>query len=155
MPLATLISAAVWAVTFFASRYVSLASILASVALPVAAVPFADRWQRLFGWLNALLLAVMAAAAVVAPRGAASDPAYPGFAKALASSGLPLLLGGRLLLVDGLVDLRLGDVLASHLRGHAIGEAAAPAPAEGDEAEGPGDGEAGDDSREAVHGAGL
>ena len=37
MPLATLISAAVWAVTFFASRYVSLASILASVALPVAA----------------------------------------------------------------------------------------------------------------------
>lgn len=37
MPLATVIAAAVWVVTFYASRYVSLASILAAVALPVAA----------------------------------------------------------------------------------------------------------------------
>jgi 4-amino-4-deoxy-L-arabinose transferase-like glycosyltransferase len=65
-------------------------------AVPMAAVPVADPWQRLFGWLNALLLAVMAVAAVVAPRWAASDPAYPGFAKALTSSGLPQLLGGLL-----------------------------------------------------------
>jgi len=37
MPVATLIGAATWIVTFYASRYVSLASILAAVALPVAA----------------------------------------------------------------------------------------------------------------------
>ncbi len=36
MPIATLIAAAVWAATFFTSRYVSLASILAAVALPVS-----------------------------------------------------------------------------------------------------------------------
>ena len=35
MPLGTLIAAVVWAVTFYTSRYVSLASILAAVALPV------------------------------------------------------------------------------------------------------------------------
>jgi glycerol-3-phosphate acyltransferase PlsY len=35
MPLGTLIAAVVWVVTFYASRYVSLASILAAVALPV------------------------------------------------------------------------------------------------------------------------
>lgn len=37
MPLATLIAAAVWVLTFFTSRYVSLASILSAVALPLAA----------------------------------------------------------------------------------------------------------------------
>lgn len=37
MPWTTLIGAAVWVITFYASRYVSLASILAAVALPVAA----------------------------------------------------------------------------------------------------------------------
>ncbi len=36
MPIATLIGAAVWAVTFYSSRYVSLASILAALALPVS-----------------------------------------------------------------------------------------------------------------------
>lgn len=36
-PLATLIGGAVWIVTFYSSRYVSLASILAAVALPIAA----------------------------------------------------------------------------------------------------------------------
>lgn len=37
MPIVTLIALAVWLVTFYASRYVSLASILAAVAMPVAA----------------------------------------------------------------------------------------------------------------------
>lgn len=37
MPLPLGIGAAVWAITFYASRYVSLASILAAVTLPVAA----------------------------------------------------------------------------------------------------------------------
>ena len=38
MPVVTLIALAVWLVTFFVSRYVSLASILAAVAMPVAAL---------------------------------------------------------------------------------------------------------------------
>lgn len=37
LPFTVLIGASVWIVTFYASRYVSLASILASLALPVAA----------------------------------------------------------------------------------------------------------------------
>ena len=37
MPLALLIGLAVWLATFYASRYVSLASILAAAALPIAA----------------------------------------------------------------------------------------------------------------------
>ncbi len=37
MPFALLVAAAVWAATFYTSRYVSLASILAAVALPLAA----------------------------------------------------------------------------------------------------------------------
>jgi glycerol-3-phosphate acyltransferase PlsY len=37
MPVVTLIALAVWLVTFYASRYVSLASILAATAMPVAA----------------------------------------------------------------------------------------------------------------------
>ncbi len=37
MPVVTLIALAVWLVTFFVSRYVSLASILAAVAIPVGA----------------------------------------------------------------------------------------------------------------------
>ncbi|MBC7369013.1 MAG: glycerol-3-phosphate 1-O-acyltransferase PlsY [Undibacterium sp.] len=35
MPLGTLIAAIVWVVTFYSSRYVSLASILAAIALPI------------------------------------------------------------------------------------------------------------------------
>lgn len=54
---------------------------------------------RLTGWLNAGLLALLAAAAVVAPRWAADDPAFPGFAAALSASGLPLRLGLLLALV--------------------------------------------------------
>ena len=37
MPIALLIGAAVWAVTFYSTRYVSLASILAAIAMPIAA----------------------------------------------------------------------------------------------------------------------
>jgi glycerol-3-phosphate acyltransferase PlsY len=36
LPIETLIAGAVWIITFYASRYVSLASVLASLALPVA-----------------------------------------------------------------------------------------------------------------------
>ena len=38
LPIETLIACAVWIMVFYASRYVSLASILAAVALPVATV---------------------------------------------------------------------------------------------------------------------
>ncbi len=37
LPVATLISAVIWAATFYTSRYVSLASILSALALPLAA----------------------------------------------------------------------------------------------------------------------
>jgi len=40
MPLVTLIAAAIWVLTFFASRYVSLASIFSAVAIPVGACFF-------------------------------------------------------------------------------------------------------------------
>jgi glycerol-3-phosphate acyltransferase PlsY len=40
LPLPTLIAAVVWVMTFYASHYVSLASILAAVAVPTAAVSF-------------------------------------------------------------------------------------------------------------------
>jgi len=42
MPLVTLIAAAVWALTFFASRYVSLASIFSAVTMPVGAWLFGE-----------------------------------------------------------------------------------------------------------------
>jgi 4-amino-4-deoxy-L-arabinose transferase-like glycosyltransferase len=47
---------------------------------------------RAAGWVNAVLLAALAAAAALAPRWAASDPAHPAFAVALERSGLPLRL---------------------------------------------------------------
>ena len=47
---------------------------------------------RLSGSLEALLLGILAGAAALAPRWAASDPAHPQFGSALASSGLPTLL---------------------------------------------------------------
>jgi glycerol-3-phosphate acyltransferase PlsY len=40
LPLPTLIAAVVWVMTFYSSHYVSLASILAAVAVPTAAVSF-------------------------------------------------------------------------------------------------------------------
>jgi len=47
---------------------------------------------RLSGALEALLLGILAGAAALAPRWAASDPAHPQFGAALADSGLPAIL---------------------------------------------------------------
>ena len=55
-------------------------------ALPLGA---GLRWS---GWANALLLAVAAAGAVLAPRWIGTDPAFPAFAGAVAASPLPWLL---------------------------------------------------------------
>ncbi len=57
----------------------------------------------LSGGLNAALLGLLAAAAALAPRWAASDPAHPGLAVALETSGLPL----RLALLLALASLAL------------------------------------------------
>lgn len=54
------------------------------------------------GWVNAALLVLLAVAAFMAPGWVATDPAFPGFAAALRSSGLPLVLAAALL-VAGLV----------------------------------------------------
>lgn len=56
MPLVLLTGAAIWAVTFYSTRYVSLASILAACAIPIAAFLF--REQRLLLGLG-LLVAVL------------------------------------------------------------------------------------------------
>jgi len=53
MPVVTLIALGVWLVTFFGSRYVSLASILAAVAIPVGA--FALHQPRLLTGLAILI----------------------------------------------------------------------------------------------------
>jgi glycerol-3-phosphate acyltransferase PlsY len=58
MPYAMLICVLVWLVTFYASRYVSLASILGAIALPISAF-FLQQPQILLG------LAVVIAAFVV------------------------------------------------------------------------------------------
>ena len=55
------------------------------------------------GWINAVVLALLSAAAVLASRWAAADPAHPGFAAALDRSGLPL----RLALLLGLAALAM------------------------------------------------
>jgi 4-amino-4-deoxy-L-arabinose transferase-like glycosyltransferase len=60
------------------------------------------------GGLNAALLALMAAAAALAPRWAASDPAHPGLAVALETSGLPLRLALLLALASLALVLLLG-----------------------------------------------
>jgi glycerol-3-phosphate acyltransferase PlsY len=49
MPVVTLIALAVWLVTFYASRYVSLASIVAAAAIPLAA--FLLKEPALVAWL--------------------------------------------------------------------------------------------------------
>ncbi|NDG74717.1 MAG: glycosyl transferase family 39 [Synechococcaceae bacterium WB8_1B_136] len=63
---------------------------------PLASEPL-GAGVRVSGWINALVLAVMALAAAVAPRFLGADPAYPRFAEAVRSSGLPLLLALPLL----------------------------------------------------------
>ncbi len=57
-----------------------------------SARPAPSTWLRRTGWLNGSLLALLAAAAAVAPRWAATDPAHPELATVLTRSGLPLLL---------------------------------------------------------------
>lgn len=57
MPVVLLIGAAIWAITFYSSRYVSLASILAAVALPVAA--FFLNLQKLLLGLTVLVAALV------------------------------------------------------------------------------------------------
>jgi hypothetical protein len=54
---------------------------------------------RLGGGLQASLLAVLAVAAALAPRWAATDPAHPAFAVALERSGLPAILAVLLALM--------------------------------------------------------
>jgi glycerol-3-phosphate acyltransferase PlsY len=56
LPIATLIAGAVWIMAFYASRYVSLASIIASIALPAGA--FFLHEPPLLQWF-ALLIAVL------------------------------------------------------------------------------------------------
>jgi glycerol-3-phosphate acyltransferase PlsY len=56
LPIATLIAGAVWIMVFYASRYVSLASIIAAIALPAAA--FFLHEPPLLQWF-ALLIAVL------------------------------------------------------------------------------------------------
>ena len=69
MPLAALIDFAIWAVVFKVSRYVSLASIVAAGALPVAVIGLmffgpAQGWGAVQGWGN-FYFAVAAAALVI------------------------------------------------------------------------------------------
>jgi len=69
-------------------------SLLVALAwCPFAGVePMTPGWLRRTAWLDAVQLALLAAAAVLAPRWAATDPAHPELAGALNRSGLPLLL---------------------------------------------------------------
>ncbi|MCS5699917.1 glycosyltransferase family 39 protein [Cyanobium sp. FGCU-52] len=73
----------------------------------VAGIPPAGAGIRITGWVNALLLALMAGAAAVAPRLAGGDPSHPGFAEAVAASGLPttlaLVLAAAAVAVAGLL----------------------------------------------------
>lgn len=55
LPWVLLIAAVVWAATFYSSRYVSLASILAAVALPVGCLVL--REPPLLGWISAAIAA--------------------------------------------------------------------------------------------------
>ena len=69
MPLAALIDFAIWGVVFKVSRYVSLASIVAAGALPVAVIGLmffgpAQGWGAVHGWGN-FYFAVVAAALVI------------------------------------------------------------------------------------------
>jgi len=73
-------------------------------AMPAAALLVGLGWRpfqasfprgmglRLSGWVEAVLLGILAGAAALAPRWAASDPAHPQFGAALADSGLPAIL---------------------------------------------------------------
>jgi 4-amino-4-deoxy-L-arabinose transferase-like glycosyltransferase len=78
----------------------------------IAATSTGEAARRWSAWLNALALAAMAAAAALAPRWAAADPAFPGFAAALSASGLPQILA----LVLGAAALGLIALLLNRRR---------------------------------------
>ena len=59
--------------------------------LPSQATP-GNRALSIWGGIDAVLLGLLAVAAAIAPRWAATDPAHPEFAMALSASGLPLRL---------------------------------------------------------------
>lgn len=59
--------------------------------VPGPAAP-GERALVIWGSIDAVLLALLAVAAAIAPRWAATDPAHPGFADALTASGLPMRL---------------------------------------------------------------
>ena len=75
----------------------SLLVALLFLPLQPATTPLA-MGQRITGWCNAVLLALMAVAAVLAPRWIEIDPSYPAFADAVRASGLPWLLAVPLFL---------------------------------------------------------
>ena len=85
-------------------------SLLVALGLrPYNALPAALGGLRLSGWFEVFLLALLSLAAAIAPRWAASDPAHPQFASALATSGLPNLLSALLaLMAFALVGVLLG-----------------------------------------------
>ncbi|MFM7652794.1 MAG: ArnT family glycosyltransferase [Vulcanococcus sp.] len=87
-------------------------------APPALSVPPFGAGLRWSGAINALLLALAAVAAVLAPRWIGGDPAYPDFAAAIQASPLPLLLAiplalGALVLLLQLLRARGGaDAMA-------------------------------------------
>ena len=101
LPAAALL-VALWWRPLPASASSALTGFVATPLGPPAAFPL-----RLSGWLNAGLLALMAAAAAIAPRWAASDPAHPALAVALDRSGLPI----RLAVLLGLAALAMALLL--------------------------------------------
>ncbi len=73
-----------------------------------SARPAPASWLQRTGWFNGALLALLAAAAAIAPRWAATDPAHPELAAALTRSGLPLLLAAVLVATALALFLLLG-----------------------------------------------
>jgi 4-amino-4-deoxy-L-arabinose transferase-like glycosyltransferase len=90
------------------------ALLAALLFVPLSPSPALGAGMRITGWINGVLLVVMAFAAVLTPRWIEQDPSYPAFADAIRGSGLPVLLflpllaGGVALLV---VLLRRSDLL--------------------------------------------
>lgn len=72
---------------------VPAAALLITLQFRPLHAPDPSGWpERASGWVEAGLLGLLAAAAAIAPRWAATDPAHPGLAGALNASGLPLTL---------------------------------------------------------------